>query len=139
MPEYDTRRRRPRHKASTSSWCTGRGTARQDQTKHCLAMRRVDFDAASMSAGDRLGDKQPEAEPTAATRVVTAGAERLKYLRQDVARDGAVIMDVQSHLFTFPRKANANRRAGRAVLNSVRDEVRDRLDDTMFVPHADNV
>lgn len=92
-----------------------------------------------MSARDGSGNEEPKTEPASPARIMAARAEWLKYTGKYGARDCAAVMYFDSHLLLVPRHAETNRRARCAVLNGVGGEVRDGLEDAMFVPRADAI
>ena len=65
--------------------------------------------------------------------------ERLKDPWQDVVRDRTAVVDLDSHLLVVTRQTDTDRRPRRAVLNGIGREVRERLDDAMFVPCAGTI
>ena len=96
----------------------------------------VDVHASAMSAGDRLSGEQSQAKAIAATCIAPARTEWLENPRQDVPRNGPTVVNFHSDALLVPGGANLHRRPGCPVLHSVRDEIRDGLDDAVFIPGA---
>ena len=89
-----------------------------------------------MSTSDRPCNKQPETESTAAPSVLTGRAEWLKQPRQHVARDRAAVMHFDDDPLLVAGHADSDWSSWCAVLNGIAGEIRQRLEDSMFVPLA---
>ena len=92
-----------------------------------------------MSTRDCPCDEQPKAEPTPALRVMAAGAKRLEDPWQYIAGDRAAVLYFDNDLLSIPGDAEMHWRPRCAVLNGVGSEVRNGLQDAMFVPRANTI
>src|SRR4051794_24115819 len=110
------------------------GVTRQHEPKRRGIVGGIDFEAATVRPCDRSRDEQAETKSPAATRILTARAERLEHPRQHLLRNRAPVMHLDDYLLRVSGQANTDRISMRPVLNSIGHEIRERLDDSMFVP-----
>ena len=87
-----------------------------------------------MGTCDRLDNEETEAETVTAIRIVAARPERLEDSRQELARDRPLIVHLHGHEIGVSSEPHQHRRSRRPVLNGIGGQVRNRLEEAMFIP-----